>query len=98
MNETIRFRKKSAMAEAKVKKLEDGIKKDFLDKKTMVIEQNELLYVDEIWDYRQELIILMLWIGPYVIKETSDKGAMQLMKSNGKLFPGKVTDRRTLLI
>lgn len=32
----------------------------------------------------------MHWLGPYVIKETTDGGAMQLVKLNGKLFQGKV--------
>lgn len=52
MNESIRFRKKSAMVEAEVKKLEDGIKKDFLDKRIVVIEHNKLVYVEELGDYR----------------------------------------------
>ena len=36
MNERVRLREKSTMAEAKVKKLEEGIKKDFLDKQIVV--------------------------------------------------------------
>lgn len=42
MNERVRLREKSAMAEAEVKKLEEGIKKDFLDRNVVVIEQDEL--------------------------------------------------------
>ena len=38
MNERVRLREKSAMAESKVKKLEEGIKKDFLDRKAVVIK------------------------------------------------------------
>jgi len=32
----------------------------------------------------------MHWMGPYVIKEITDGGAVQLVKLNGKLFRGKV--------
>ena len=32
----------------------------------------------------------MHWLGPYVIKEITDGGVVQLVKLNGELFPGKV--------
>jgi len=50
MNEISQLRKKSIMVEAKIKKLEDGIKKDFLDKKTIVIEYDERNYIDKLGD------------------------------------------------
>ena len=34
------------------------------------------------------------WLGPYVIKEITDGGAVQLMKLNGELFPRKVNGSR----
>ena len=33
-------------------------------------------------------------LGPYVIKEITDGGAMQLVKLNGDPFPGKVNGSR----
>lgn len=39
-------------------------------------------------------IDLMHWMGPYVIKGTTDGGVVQLMKLKGKLFPGKVNGSR----
>lgn len=92
MNERARLREKSAMAEAEVQKLGEEIKREFLDKKPMVIKQDERNYVDKLGDYRQKFISLMHWMRPYVIKEITDGGAVQLMKLNGELFPGKVTD------
>jgi len=32
----------------------------------------------------------MHWLEPYVIKDITDGGAVQLVKLNGELFPGKV--------
>lgn len=32
----------------------------------------------------------MHWLGPYIIKEISDGGVVQLAKLNGELFLGKV--------
>jgi len=32
----------------------------------------------------------MHWLGPYVIKEITDGGAVQLVKLNGECFLGKV--------
>ena len=36
----------------------------------------------------------MHWLGPYVIKEIIDGGAVQLVKLNGDPFLGKVNGRR----
>jgi len=36
----------------------------------------------------------MHWLGPYVVKEVTDGGAVQLVKLNGEPFPGKVNDNR----
>ena len=33
--------------------------------------------------------LIMHWMGPYVIKEITDGDAVQLVKLNGELFPGK---------
>ncbi len=33
-------------------------------------------------------------LGPYVIKEVTDKGVVQLVKLNGEPFPGKVNGNR----
>ena len=51
MKERVRLREKSALVEVEVKKREDKIKKDFLDKKTRVIKQGAHNYVDEFEDY-----------------------------------------------
>lgn len=32
----------------------------------------------------------MHWLGPYVVKEVTDRGAVHLVKRNGEPFPGKV--------
>ena len=39
----------------------------------------------------------MHWLGPYVIKEITDGGAVQLVKLNGKPFTGKVNGSRLKL-
>lgn len=36
----------------------------------------------------------MHWLGPYVVKEVTDGGAVQLVKLNGEPFPGKVNGNR----
>ena len=36
----------------------------------------------------------MHWLGPYVVKEVMDGGAVQLVKLNGEPFPGKVNGSR----
>lgn len=51
MNVRIQLMEKSAMMEAEVKKLEERIQQDFLDKKTMVIKKEVPDFVDEIRSY-----------------------------------------------
>lgn len=36
----------------------------------------------------------MHWLGPYVINEITDRGAVQLVKLNGDPFPRKVNGSR----
>ena len=36
----------------------------------------------------------MHWLGPYAIKDITDKGAVHLVKLNGDPFPGKVSGSR----
>lgn len=38
--------------------------------------------------------VWMHWLGPYVIKEITDGGAVQLVKLNGEPFIGKVNGSR----
>lgn len=64
------------MVEEEVKKLEEGIKKDFLDKKTVVRKQDAHNYVDGFGDYRRELTNLTPWIRLYVTKGIINGGAM----------------------
>ena len=47
MNEKFLLREKSAMVEEEVKKLEEGIKRDFLDKNTVLIKQDAHDYIDK---------------------------------------------------
>jgi len=54
--------------EAEVKKLEDEIKEDFLDKKTRVIKQGVYDHVDKFGGYCHELISLMPWLGLHIAK------------------------------
>ena len=90
MNERIRLREKSAMVEAEVKNLEEGIKKDFLDRKIEVIKQDELDYIDRLGDHRRKFLSLLHGMGPYVIKEITEGGTVQLEKLNSELFTGQV--------
>lgn len=46
LDERARLRKKSAMVETEIKQLEDEMKKKLLEKKVVVIEQNELDYIN----------------------------------------------------
>ena len=39
----------------------------------------------------------MHWLGPYVVKEVTDGGVVQLAKLNGDPFPGKVNGSRLKL-
>ena len=83
--------------EVDVKKLEDEIKKDFIDKKTRVIKQGAHDYVDEFGDYHRELISSMPWIGSYITKGITHDGTMQMvkcvtqtLKPKDGFVPGKV--------
>lgn len=82
------------MAEAEVKKREEGIKKDFLDRKTVLVEQDGHDYVDKPGDYCREFIGLMHCMGPFAIKEIADGGVVHLMNFKGEHFPGKVNGSR----
>lgn len=42
------------MVEIEVKQLEDAIKRDFLGRKVVVIEQDELDYIDRLGDYHRD--------------------------------------------
>jgi len=76
MKERVRLREKGALLEAEVKKLEDKIKIDFLDKKTRAIKQGAHDYLDEFGDYHREFISLMPWIGPHITKRTNHGGTL----------------------
>ena len=87
------------MTKEEVKKLEEEIKKDFLDKKTVLIKQGAHDYIEKFGDYHWELINLMPRIGPYITRGITDDGAMQMVKCvtqtvkiKGKFFQGKVSD------
>lgn len=97
MDERARLREKSTLVEAKVKKLEEGIKKDFLDKKIVVIKQDAHDCVEKIGGYCRELINLMPWIRLYITRGITDgdamqmvKCAMQTVKIKGRFFPREV--------
>jgi len=47
------------MVEAKFQKLTEEIKREFLDKNTVVIEHDDCDYIDKPGDYRQVFISLM---------------------------------------
>lgn len=79
-NEKVHLREKSAMAEEEVKKLEGGMKMDFLDKRTVVIKQDAHDYIDKFGDYHRDLISLMPWIGPRITKRITNGGMMQMVK------------------
>lgn len=57
---------KSALMEVEVKKLEDEIKENFLNKKTRVIKQGAHDHIDKLGDYHHEFISLMPWLGPHI--------------------------------
>ena len=76
MNESVCLREKSTMVEAEVKKLEEGIKKDFLDRKTIVIKQDELDSIDKLRDRHREFLSFLHGMGWYVIKDITEGGAI----------------------
>ena len=55
---------------------------------TFKVNDLVLLYDSKFDKFPGEL--RMHWLGPYIIKEITNRGAVQLVKLNGKPFPGKV--------
>ena len=55
---------------------------------TFNINDSVLLYDSKFDKFQGKL--KMHWLGPYVVKEVIDRGAVQLVKLNGEPFPGKV--------
>ena len=66
--ERVQLRKKSALVDTEVMKLEDEIKEYFLGKRTRVITQDMYNHDDKFKTYCRELINLMPWLGPHVTK------------------------------
>lgn len=64
------------MVEEEVKKLEGGMKRDFLDKRTVVIKWDANDCIDKFEDYHQDLISLMPWIRLCITKRITDGGTM----------------------
>jgi len=64
--ERVWLRNKSALMEAEVKKLENEIKKDFLDKKVRVPKQGAQDPSDRLENYQCEWISLMSFLGPQI--------------------------------
>jgi len=54
LDERAQLRKESAMVETEIKQLEDKIKKKLLGKKVVVIEQDELDYIDRLGTHFQD--------------------------------------------
>lgn len=50
-----------------------------------------LLYDSKFKKFQVKLC--MHWLGPYVVKEVTDGGAVQLAKLDGDPFPGRVNGR-----
>lgn len=50
----VRLREKSTMVEIEVKQLEDMMKRVFLGRKAVVIEQDELDYIEKLGDYHRD--------------------------------------------
>jgi len=97
--ERVRLRKKIALVEVEVKKVEDDIMEDFLDKKTRVIRQGVHDHANKFEDYCYELISLMPWLGPHITKRINQGGMLQMIKCStplvaikGGYFLGKVMD------
>ena len=65
---------------AKVKKMEDEIKKDFLCKKTKMIRQGACDPDDRVKAYCRELIRLMPCLGPHIAKFSDQGSVLQVVK------------------
>ena len=104
MNDRVWLREKSALLKAEAKKLEDGIKKDFLNKEPRMTKKGVHDHIDIFGDYRRDLISLMPWIGPHITKQINHGGAMPMIKCatrptiiKSRYIPGKVMDDRMKL-
>ena len=64
--ESVRLRKKSALMDAKVKKMEDEIMKYFLSKKTRLVRKGVCDHDDRVNAYYRELISLMPCLGLHI--------------------------------
>lgn len=76
----VRLRKRSALVDTEVKKLEDEIKEYFLGKKIRVIRQDVYERDDRFKAYHQELISLMPWLGPHITKHIDQGSVLQMIK------------------
>ena len=66
--EMVRLRKRSALVDTEVKKLEGEIKEYFLSEKSRVIRQDVHDHDNRFEAYRCELISLVPWLGPHITK------------------------------
>jgi len=87
------------LVEVEVKKLEDQIRDDFLDKKTMVTKQGVHDHANKLEDYYHELISLMPWLGPHITKRINQGDALQRIRCmmppimvKGRYFLGRMLD------
>ena len=63
------------------------------------IKKNTVMEGDLVFLYDSKLFphprkLRMHWLGPYMVKEVTDRGVVQLVKLNGEPFPGKVNGSR----
>jgi len=77
--ETVWLRKKSALVDAEVKKLQDKRKEYFLAKKTRMVRQGAYDHADRYENYCCELISLMPWIGPHIAKHSDQGSTLQMV-------------------
>jgi len=68
--ERVRLRKKSALMDTEVKKLEDEMKDDFLTEKTRMVRQGAYDHVDKFENHHHELISLFPWLGLHIAKHS----------------------------
>lgn len=94
----VQLRKKSGIVNAEVKKLEDEIKKYFLNKKTRMVRQEARDQNDGVKAYCHKLISLMPWLGPHITNHSDQGSALQMVKCaisivtiQGGDFPGTMT-------
>lgn len=84
-----------------IKKLEDEIRDEFLDKKTTVIKWGTHDHDDKLEDYHRELISLMPWFGPHITKRINQGVALQRIRCTtrpvmvkGRYFLERMLDDR----